>query len=239
MFTFVKSSALPLFLFFLLFLIRYPPGAEERRHAFKPKAKELLKALETDVEKVVSESVAWTGYARVYSRTVAYADGRPNATFDVWGRTWRGGMFGVAIAVPFVRKTRSFTLVREFCVAHNRFVYSFPAGQVESKHKDAADAAVAELDEEARLVCRKPMRELVKGAPQDKFQREAVHYYLCDDAVRKRSGFAMRDKEELIDIVPGVRVEELLALVSAGAMQSNMIAAAMLAIHDLTKRGLL
>lgn len=238
-------AAVPiLMLLFTVLAFRHSTGTSRARGAGVG-AKRLLSVLSSieQRERVVDEKVVWTGYARVYSRTVAYADGRPNVTFDVWGRTWRGGIFGVAIVVPFDRRTRTFTLVREFCVAHGRFVYSFPAGQVEAKHGDARHGAVAELAEEARLECVGPLRELLDAAvaaPQDKFQREAVSYYLCDDARRLSAEDApQRDKEELIDVVHGVTASELVALVHAGVMQSNMIAASMLAIRELETRRLL
>lgn len=232
----MRAMALPVLMIFFLVLSFRSGVSSGRRHITGGGVGRLLAALDSKKERVVSESVTWTGYARVYSRTVAYSDGRRNVSFDVWGRTWRGGTFGVAIAVPFDRRTRTFTLVREFCVAHSRFVYSFPAGQVEAKHSDEHEAAEAELAEEARLECNTELTKLISApAPQDKFQRERVVYYLCTD-VKKLANPPKRDKEELIDVIQGITASELLGLVQAGVLQSNMIAAAMLALRELEER---
>jgi len=235
-----RASVLPFFLLFLFCIIRGPVGRENRLQKARGVPK-LLSMLKTKSQEVAQETVAWTGYARVYERTVVYSDGRKNATFDVWGRTWRDETFGVVIIIPFVRSSRTFTLVKEFCVAHNRFVYSFPAGQIERKHKSILEAAKMEFAEEAHMKCARPLKPLLTGdigAPQDKFQREAVHYYLCQDSKTVLDA-PVRDAEENIDIISGVRPAELLAIVKAGTMQSNMIAAAMLALHDLRMTRLL
>lgn len=234
-----KITTLPLVLLLVLFYLRYTPAPLPRSQQLLSKLSELNAGYS-----VLEDKVVYSNFARVYARTVRYSDGT-NFTFDVWGRTWRDNSFGVAIAIPFTRtgrRTGSFTLVREYCVAHARFVYSFPAGQVElKKHADARAGAVAELGEEAGLKCTRPMVSLLGtdgGAPQDKFQREAVHYFLCTDARRDRARHD-RDKEERIQVVPDVSVKDLMALVRAGAMQSNMIAAALMAVEELRRSRLL
>lgn len=233
-----KASVLPALALILFCILRVYPSRPGRGVAAQ--TAKLLDALATadagERQRVVGDTVAWTGFARVYSRQVLYEDGH-NVTFDVWGRCWRDEAFAVAIVVPFDRLTRTFTLVREFCIAHGRHVYSFPAGQVEKKHGgDATAAAVAELEEEAHLKCATRMRKLVTmAAPQDKFQREVVHYFLCDRIVPMSSA-ALLDPEERIDIVGGVKAATLLNIVRAGGMQSNMMAAALLAMDDLRLR---
>lgn len=88
-----------------------------------------------------------------------------------WGRNWKKDSFGVVIIVPYDSKTKSFTLVKEYSVAHDRFVYGFPTGMIDlDKHSSPLDAAEQELDEEAHLTCNKlinllaPMAE--HGVPQ-------------------------------------------------------------------------
>jgi 8-oxo-dGTP pyrophosphatase MutT (NUDIX family) len=191
---------------------------------------------------VVSESVVYSRYARVYSRKLRHPDGK-EFEYDVWGRNWRNDSFAVVCVVPFDSSDMTFTLVREYSVAHGMLVYSFPQGCYETgKHASPQAAAEAELDEEARLRCKKsswiPLLDTPAGSPQDKFQREKVHYFLCADVFGLEEGDArQRDAEENINIERGISVAQLKALMRAGVMQSNNIAAGMLAINRLRLDG--
>ena len=137
-------------------------------------------------------------------------------------------------------------------------VYSWPAGVYEpTKHGGSLEkAGLMELREEAGLECGDGGNGggvdggLVRllstaagrgGAPQDKYQREKVEYFLCVDARKRREGEEGRvlDEEERIEVVGGVRVEEVKELVLAGVMQSNMMAASFMAIDRLEKMGYL
>jgi 8-oxo-dGTP pyrophosphatase MutT (NUDIX family) len=193
---------------------------------------------------VVSESVVYSRYARVYSRRLRYPDGK-EFEYDVWGRNWKNDSFAVVCVVPFDARDLSFTLVREYNIAHSMHVYSFPQGCYErSKHVSPQAAAEAELDEEARLRCKPsswiPLLDTAIGSPQDKFQREKVHYFLCTDSTPLTEGFGReRDPEEDINIERRVSVAQLKAIMRAGVMQSNNIAAGMLAIDRLRLDGLL
>lgn len=183
--------------------------------------------------KVISDHVVYNRYARVYSRTVRFPDDQ-QFEYDVWGRVWKNDSFGVVTVVPFDRRTNTFTLIREYNIAHAKFTYGFPQGCLEkSKHSSSKDAAAAELEEEAALKCRNWV-DLMKGntAPQDKYQRESVWFYLCTDAIQVVGG-RKRDLEEDMDIVHGVTSKQIVELVQEGVMQSNQIAAAMLALHYL------
>jgi 8-oxo-dGTP pyrophosphatase MutT (NUDIX family) len=193
---------------------------------------------------VVSESVVYSRYARVYSRRLRHPDGK-EFDYDVWGRNWKNDSFAVVCVVPFDAKDLSFTLIREYNIAHSMHVYSFPQGCYEqSKHASPQVAAEAELDEEARLRCQPSswitLLDVSAGSPQDKFQREKVHYFLCTDSTPLTEGVGReRDAEEDINIERRVSVAQLKALMRSGVMQSNNIAAGMLAIDRLRHDGLL
>lgn len=204
----------------------------------------LLSALteRTRQYKILSDNVVYDKYARVYSRRVQF----PNAqvfAFDVWGRVWKNDSFSVVIAVPFHRATQTFTLIREYNIAHGRFVYSFPQGCVEHyKHPTIRHAAIAELQEEAHLQCHQWHNLLADdtkaGAPQDKYQRESVFYLLCTEAVEFGHGDSGGvDQEEDMDIVKGVSPGQFRELVAAGALQSNNMAAGLMAIERLRSLG--
>lgn len=205
---------------------------------------ELLGALRAREAKyqVLSDKVVYDRYARVYSRKVQFPDGK-QFDFDVWGRVWKNDSFGVVTVIPFDRETRTFTLIREYNIAHARFSYVFPTGQMErAKHASNEAAAAAELEEEAQLRCNHWSNLLGgdegRGAPQDKYQREVVFYYLCTDAEHVDDAAAV-DEEEDIEVVHGITSKQLRELVAAGAMQSNQIAAAYLALDRLRSLHLL
>ncbi|CAN8075838.1 unnamed protein product [Agarophyton chilense] len=191
---------------------------------------------------LVSDSVVYDRYARVYSREVKFPDGKQFA-FDVWGRVWKNDSFAVVTVVPFDRRTNTFTLIREYNIAHARYVYSFPQGQMErAKHKSVHMGAAAELEEEAQLECNEWVNLLEgdegRGAPQDKYQRETVHYFLCTAAHHVEDA-ADVDEEENIEVVHGVTSSQLRELAAAGALQSNNIAAALMGIDKLRRLRLL
>lgn len=193
---------------------------------------------------VLTEKVMYSRFARVYSRTVQHSNG-DTFEYDVWGRNWKNESFTVVCVVPYNPRTRAFTLIREYNVAHNKHVYSFPQGCYEkSKHASPMDAALAELEEEARVSCgishMIPLLDTPHGSPQDKYQREAVHYFLCKDVIRlSNNSLRSRDAEESIEVTEHVPVSLLKGLIRAGVMQSNNIAAGLLAIDRLRQDGLL
>lgn len=212
-------------------------GPTAQRHAQTTSTSALLNALDERNErfKIVSEEVVYNRYARVYDRKVKFPNGQTFA-FDIWGRVWRNDSFSVVAVIPFDKRTQTFTLVREYNPAHGRYVYSFPQGMVErSKHHSIQAAAAAELEEEAHLKCRRWTSLLTDhspGVPQDKYQREVVFFYLCADAVAVENA-AHLDNEEDIEIVRGVTVDQVRRLCQAGALQSNNIAAGLMAVEYL------
>lgn len=213
----------------------YGPAAS--RHLQTTSTDKLLKALDERNKrfKVVAEEVVYGRYARVYDRKIQFPNGK-TFSFDIWGRVWRNNSFSVVSVVPFDRYSQTFTLVREYNPAHERHVYSFPQGMVEwSKHTNVQAAAAAELEEEAHLKCRKwtsLLTEKGAGVPQDKYQREVVFFYLCADVVTVDKA-AKIDEEEDIEIVNGVTIRQFQELCAAGVLQSNNVAAGLMAIEQL------
>lgn len=189
---------------------------------------------------VVKDTVVYDRYARVYSRDIRFPNGRI-FSFDVWGRVWRNDSFTVVAIVPFDRHAHTFTLIREYNPAHGRYVYSFPQGVMEpSRHKDTRSAAAAELEEEAHLRCKHwvPLFSGKDGMPQDKFQRESVFTFLCSDSVVVQNPAHVDDEEE-IEIVSGVSVDDFRNLAKNGALQSNNVAAGLLALDHLRLTGMI
>lgn len=210
------------------------------QHEPEHNSSRLLSALKSHdaLYSVVKEKVVYDKYARVYSRDVRFPDGQV-FSFDIWGRAWRNDSFTVVAIVPFERRTRTLTLIREYNPAHKRHVYSFPQGVMEpSRHRDVEDAAAAELEEEAHLRCKKMIRLFSGkvGMPQDKYQRESVYSFLCADAVVVENP-ALVDAEEQIEIVRGVSISEFKSLAEHGALQSNNVATGLLALDRLQRMG--
>lgn len=160
--------------------------------------------------------------------------------FDIWGRVWKNNSFSVVAIVPFHSQTQTFTLVREYNPAHTRHVYGFPQGMVEwGKHETLTNAAASELEEEAHLACDHLVSLLSNddvisgGVPQDKYQRESVYFFLCADSKYVDNPAHLDDEEESLEIVHGVTVEQVHELARAGALQSNNIAAGLMAVEKL------
>jgi 8-oxo-dGTP pyrophosphatase MutT (NUDIX family) len=180
---------------------------------------------------VVSDTVVYSRYARMYARTIRRVDGS-TVDYDVLGRVWKNDSFRVVSVVPFSRVSNTFTLIREYNIAHDMHVYAFPQGCVEtSKHASPHAAAEAELDEEAQLRCSDGklislLEYTARGMPQDKYQRESVFPFLCTAAVRIPLGRGReRDSEEdSMDVVRGVGVKELKGLMRAGLLQVSFCA---------------
>lgn len=192
--------------------------------------------------KTISEEMVYSRYARVYSRKIQFPTGE-QYSFDIWGRVWKNDSFSVVTIIPFDKKTQTFTLIREYNPAHSTHVYGFPQGMVElgSKHTNLQHAASKELEEEAHLKCRSWINLLDEhsgGVPQDKYQRENVFIYLCSDAVHMDHADGV-DEEEEIEIIKGVTVSQVFQLSHAGVLQSNNIAAGLLAVDKLRQMRLL
>lgn len=107
------------------------------------------------------------------------------------------------------------------------------------KHGSSLAGAAAELEEEARMKC-EAWVDLLNGrtVPQDKYQRERVWFYLCLEVVKVVGG-RERDREEDMDVVEGVTPRQVGELVREGVMQSNQVAAALLALDSLRAMGLI
>lgn len=243
---------LPCTLFFIfilpfVYLLVTHPRSFRRRHPHTVTTSKLLTDLHALNSKFefVSDSVVYNRYARVYDRTIRFPNNQ-QFSFDVWGRAWKNNSFSVVVVVPFDKATQTFTLIREFNVAHNQHVYSFPQGMVEfgEKHTSVKHAATLELEEEAHLKCMDwiylldhdeadTTKSSASAIPQDKYQREKVYVYLCTNAVELHDNIAGVDAEEEIEIIHGITTQQVFQLSQAGVLQSNNIAAGLLAVEKL------
>ena len=237
-----RRRSIFLFLICCLFLLclSYWPNFAVQRHPRTVPTAQLFTALEhlEAPYRHLDDKVVYSRYARVYSRDIRFPNGK-TFSYDVWGRDWKNDSFAVVTVIPFDPQTQTFTLIREYNIAHTKFVYAFPQGQFErAKHASFVIGAIREMEEEARLTCdEKDMLQLGSGVPQDKYQRESVYYFLCTKT--KPSGNAERDEEEDIDIVPGVTVDQLRAVSMGGRLQSNNVAGAYMGMDKLKRMKLM
>lgn len=207
-------------------------------------AKDSLKRF-SDSYTVVSETVVYSRFARMYNRVIRHPGTRGTFGYDILGRVWRNDSFAVVSVIPFDTKTGTFTMLKEYNFAHARAVFTFPQGCYQpTKHTSPRTAVLSELNEEAGLGCRDDalvdLLDSTEGSPQDKYQREVVHYYLCTSTIPLANGLRQgQDLEEHIIVERHVSVSELKAFVRLGMLQSNNIAGALLAIDKLKELGLL
>lgn len=228
-----RSSVLPLILLVVYWVMRAPKRAEPR-----VRLDVLMIALETTHGRVVSSELVWEGatdaHVRVYSRDVLYENG--NRTFDVMANGPSTTGRTTIVLIPYSRRSGAFTLVRELNVAHERMVYSFPRARGDDD--DDLAQTVRKLADDVCVQCVKSFRRLMDGAaPKDGVQMESIVYYLCDTArVVKRNCNERRPGEIPFDVVHGVGAKDMLALLKIGAMPSDMMGGALLAIHKLGLR---
>eukprot|EP00188_Purpureofilum_apyrenoidigerum_P001981 Plantae.Rhodophyta-Purpureofilum_apyrenoidigerum.ctg2161.p1 GENE.Plantae.Rhodophyta-Purpureofilum_apyrenoidigerum.ctg2161~~Plantae.Rhodophyta-Purpureofilum_apyrenoidigerum.ctg2161.p1 ORF type:complete len:252 (+),score=52.79 Plantae.Rhodophyta-Purpureofilum_apyrenoidigerum.ctg2161:374-1129(+) len=237
------GAAAVFFVFILMLVFRGKGDDRSRSEAVFKLTQRRLDGLSRHMDgyEILNETVVYNRYANVYDRVVRYPDGQ-SFSFDVWGRNWRKDSFAVVIIVPFNAEDRTVTLVKEYNVAHHKFVYGFPTGMVDpEKHRSPLDAAKQELDEEAALKCNNLINLLSesaeRGVPQDKYQRESIYMYLCVDEEEDDTPNERDSEESDLYVEKGVTVPELKALLRAGTFQSNNVAAAYLALEELTSRG--
>mmetsp|Transcript_10184 Transcript_10184/g.31147 ORF Transcript_10184/g.31147 Transcript_10184/m.31147 type:complete len:253 (+) Transcript_10184:88-846(+) len=237
------GAAAALSIFILTLLLRSGSNDQSRSEKVLRTTQRRLEGLSKHMDgyEMLNETVVYNRYANVYDRVIKYPDGQ-SFSFDVWGRNWKKNSFAVVIIVPFNAEERTVTLVKEYNVAHHKFVYGFPTGMVDpEKHRSPLDAARQELDEEAALKCNNLINLLnddaQRGIPQDKYQRESIYMYLCVDEEDNDSPNQRDSEESDLYIEKGVTVLELKALLRAGTFQSNNVAAAYLALDELSTRG--
>ena len=137
---------------------------------------------------------------------------------------------------PFHSDTRTVTCVREYCQGPNAFLLSLPAGGFDAtRHASLADAAAAELAEEAHLVGG-DWAPLQTGAAEGKWSANRFDSFLCVDPTADPAP-PPRDAEERMDVVR-VPVDDLGALVAAGQLLPPSASVAWAAVDELRRRGL-
>jgi chorismate-pyruvate lyase len=178
----------------------------------------------------VRDAWRYRGYRHVFRRTVELPSGAA-ADFDVVSQ---GGDDAVLV-LAWDPASETATLVREYHPGTHEVRVGVVGGLLEHRrHADAADAARAELAEEARLAG----GDLVPltapgGAPVDKYSDAVFHCFVAVGATPiAAEDVPERDaEEEGLEVVTGVSRDELLRMAESGELNVSSAWAALLAVR--------
>jgi len=147
------------------------------------------------------------------------------------------GNFSSVVVFPFDSRTKTCWLIREYCPGTHSIQSGVPGGLFEAhKHKDLLQAARDELNEEAGLMGGTWIALAPEGIPQDKYSRNRLHPYLVIDCTRDPNP-RPKDEDEMIEVEPGVALEEAKRRVLEGDMPAPAAMVTLLAIDKLRQLG--
>ena len=206
------------------------------------------------------ESIAYRRYLAVYDRTVEFAatkdggEGKISIEYDIVGHPRLGFRF-VAV-LPFHSRTKEFTLCREYIQSVNASGLTVPTGGHEpEKHgEDIANAARAEMNEEAQLVGGTLVNLMEKksengkdrtvgdeeGFIETKWCRNRFVPFLCVDPQDVEEGEEGKlDVEEFALETFRVSLTELKRIMYSGEMMLPSIITCQMSLDYLVKSGLI
>ena len=207
------------------------------------------------------ESIAYRRYLAVYDRTVEFAartkdggEGKISIEYDIVGHPRLGFRF-VAV-LPFHSRTKEFTLCREYIQSVNASGLTVPTGGHEpEKHgEDIANAARAEMNEEAQLVGGTLVNLMEKksengkdrtvgdeeGFIETKWCRNRFVPFLCVDPQDVEEGEEGKlDVEEFALESFRVSLTELKRIMYSGEMMLPSIITCQMSLDYLVKSGLI
>ncbi|KAJ4457014.1 hypothetical protein PAPYR_7658 [Paratrimastix pyriformis] len=196
--------------------------------------------LDGDSFDVVQESKIFQRYLQVWDRKVHFPNTLNPISFDVVSSI--SPQF--VVIFPFDCQSETVTLIREYCQGPHRLCWSLPCGGfTPGKHSTLAEAAQFELSEEAHLCqgtwihlgCvgpRSPPTSCGTLICEGKWIANSFAPFLCLNPVRDRNPRAA-DAEERIEIVSGVPLDRLFALILAGELLPPSVQTSIMALHHL------
>ena len=122
------------------------------------------------------------------------------------------------------------------CVRQYRYPYAevlleIPAGKLDSKTEDRAEAALRELREETGARCGK-LTHLGKYYGSPAILDEAIDMYLAEDLTMGETDL---DEDEFLDVVK-IPLSELVDEVLAGRVPDGKTQAAVMRVHEMLRR---
>lgn len=199
---------------------------------------------------VEDETIAFRRYQTVYERTVRFPDGK-RISYDVLGQP--STQCASVLVFPYDSRTRTVTMIREYCPGTHEMLLGFPAGMAEAKHDTFAHAARAELSEEAGLVadelieltarcdvkngggCSDGEGGGVRGVPADKYAKNVMKMYLALGCRPDPTPGAL-DDEEYIEVEPRVSLPQLEQYMQRGMVTAPHMLLALYALDYMRKR---
>lgn len=206
-----------------------PPPSKHQVRSIVPKLPR-GGAKDGDDFEILDETVAYSRWRTIVQRKVRMRNGKV-VDFDLVGvKTGEGAV----LVFAYDTKTKTATLVREYMPASHKVLWGLAAGLIEEeKHEqDPYVAAQHELEEECHLTGGKWIPLSNEATAMDKYALTQIHAYLVLDPKPAADPKPLDDEED-IEIVPGVKIEEIMDYIANGQM--NLVGGwgCMLAISKL------
>ncbi|OEH80486.1 uncharacterized protein LOC34622169 [Cyclospora cayetanensis] len=187
-----------------------------------------------DSVRLLKDEVVYKGWRTVKRRTVSFPDGSVHE-FDVTDAP------PAVLCLPYNSKTKTFTLLREYCPGPHCGMFCVVAGLLEPRHQSVEHCVACETEEEAgvrggRLV---PIMENANlQLPGAKYTAQPFLPFLVIDGQKVSSDRLAADADELIE-THEASTSEALDIVYKGQMTSTGSMMVLLGIHKLRQMGLL
>ncbi|CDJ44880.1 NUDIX domain-containing protein, putative [Eimeria tenella] len=187
-----------------------------------------------DSVKLIKDEVVYRGWRTIKKRTVCFPNGSKHS-FDVSDAP------PAVLCLPFFSKTKTFTVLREYCPGPQKGLYCVVCGLFEAKHRSIEHCVACEAEEEAgvrggRLV--PVMNNTSLLLPGAKYTAQPFIPYLIIDGEKVSSGRLAADEDELLESHE-VSLEEALGLVFGGHMTSTGAMMLLLGVKKLQQLQLL
>lgn len=163
---------------------------------------------------ILDEKVVYSRWRTIVQRKVKMRNGKV-VDFDLVGV--KSGE-GAVLVFAFDTKSKTATLVREYMPASHKVLWGLAAGLIEDKHgHDPYLAAQHELEEECHLAGGRWIPLSNAATAMDKYALTHVHAYLVIDPEPAMNPKPLDDEED-IEIVPGVKIDDILEFIANGQM---------------------
>jgi len=191
--------------------------------------------------RIVSEATVYSRYLCVIDRQVEFPNGKI-IKWDIVGHQFNKDCVFVC-SFPFDTKTKTTTLIKEWCQATNRLTFGLPCGHYDSKHHTSYQhAAECELSEEAQLKDAKWVKllpeEKKEGIMEVKWCKNHFFPFLALDPIVDTTPLP-RDQEEYINIYHNVSIDKVKEIIMSGEMQLHSVTTSFMALQYLEKNGML
>ena len=199
-------------------------------------------AVGSDVS-LVSDDVLYDGWRRLIRRRVRL----PSSLMVDFEIVAQRGTDQAVLVFVWDSRTKTATLIREYMPACHQRVLGLAAGMVELKHesqdhnsKDARlVAAEHELEEECRMRGGTWYKVTEQDSTMDKYSTTKLGVYLVIDPepVPAEEALPRDDTEEGMEVVKGVTIQKIMALIASGQLTVVGGWACLLAINKLKEIG--